>query len=93
MTSMVAELLELRRTHRAWRSRNWPEVDHDDGLVTLRHRSPGGDEGPDTLVLLNFSGRVRHLETRGRLVFGSETPTVAGELAPWSAAVVEAAGT
>jgi 1,4-alpha-glucan branching enzyme len=92
LSTMVAELIELRRTHPAWRSASWPEVDHDDGLVTLR-LAPGhvGSDATDTLVLLNFSGNPRRVDRDCRLVFASEHRTEGGEIAPWSAAVVEIA--
>ncbi|MFN3216251.1 MAG: malto-oligosyltrehalose trehalohydrolase [Acidimicrobiales bacterium] len=92
LSTMVTELLELRRTHPAWRSPAWPDVDHDDGLVTLRYPPTGaGPDVPVTQVLLNFSGSFRRVDPAGRLVFASETAVENGEIAPWSVVVVEIA--
>lgn len=90
LTAMVAELLELRRTHPAWRPATWPEVHHSDGVVTLRYRVPAAeDRRADIVVLLNFTAGSHPVEADGDLLFASEPLTTAGDIAPWSAAVVE----
>ncbi len=93
LAELYRRLLHLRRTHPELAG--WPEVEEDDGLIEMRHLV-----GERRLtVVLNFSDRTRHLETRGDLLLATSDSGPQNEheifdlskpwtLEPWSAAAI-----